>query len=237
MALTLLVAACGDGDSSESTASPPSAPSTTRPTDLAAAPPPTKAAWAPGAEVAVYPERGAPSPSALLESPNPAGAPLVFGVLEDHGRWLRVQLPTRPNHAEGWLRTADVQVTESDFAVKVDLSDRWITVTQDGVLVREEPVAIGAPETPTPLGRFFFVELHGPLDAGSPYGSYAFGVSAFSDVLMEFNGGPGQIAVHGNGQPSTVGQAVSNGCIRLPDSSIAWMAETVPVGTPVEFVE
>jgi lipoprotein-anchoring transpeptidase ErfK/SrfK len=54
---------------------------------------------------------------------------------------------------------------------------------------------------------------------------------------MEFNGGPGQIAVHGNGQPSTVGQAVSNGCIRLPDSSISWMAETVPVGTPVEFVE
>ena len=51
-------------------------------------------------------------------------------------------------------------------------------------------------------------------------------------MLKSFNGGPGQIAVHGNGQMNTVGQNVSNGCIRVFNDVILQIAKAVPLGTP-----
>jgi hypothetical protein len=40
-------------------------------------------------------------------------------------------------------------------------------------------------------------------------------------------------ALHGTNQPSSIGQSVSHGCIRLRNEDIAKLYETVPVGTPV----
>ena len=50
---------------------------------------------------------------------------------------------------------------------------------------------------------------------GGPYGTYAFGLSGRSNVLTEFAGGDGQIAIHGTNQPQLVGTASSHGCIRV----------------------
>ena len=52
-------------------------------------------------------------------------------------------------------------------------------------------------------------------------------------MLFEFNGGPGQLAVHGTNNPSQVGQDISNGCIRVPNDIIVQIADQVPLGTPV----
>jgi lipoprotein-anchoring transpeptidase ErfK/SrfK len=95
-------------------------------------------------------------------------------------------------------------------------------------------VAVGKPETPTPLGKFYVTD---PVDLQSrpngAYGAYALGLSAYSEVLKTFNGGPGQIAIHGNGQPDTIGHDVSNGCIRVVNDQILAIAKAVPLGTPV----
>ena len=40
-------------------------------------------------------------------------------------------------------------------------------------------------------------------------------------------------ALHGTNQPSSIGQAVSHGCVRLRNEDIARLYEMVPVGTPV----
>jgi hypothetical protein len=40
-------------------------------------------------------------------------------------------------------------------------------------------------------------------------------------------------ALHGTNQPSSIGQSVSHGCIRLRNEDIAKLYEAVPVGTPV----
>jgi lipoprotein-anchoring transpeptidase ErfK/SrfK len=52
-------------------------------------------------------------------------------------------------------------------------------------------------------------------------------------VLTSFNGGPGQIAVHGTPYADQVGQDLSNGCVRVPNPLILQIAKLVPLGTPV----
>ena len=39
--------------------------------------------------------------------------------------------------------------------------------------------------------------------------------------------------IHGTDDPSSVGRAVTHGCIRLADADIAWLFRHIPVGTPV----
>jgi len=88
------------------------------------------------------------------------------------------------------------------------------------------------PSTPTPQGRFF-VEESVRMPAGKPGGPFALALSARSNVLQEFEGGPGQIALHGpanlGGRPGT---AASRGCVRLANSNIRWMAGRITPGVP-----
>jgi lipoprotein-anchoring transpeptidase ErfK/SrfK len=58
------------------------------------------------------------------------------------------------------------------------------------------------------------------------------GISAFSPVLTGWaQGGP--IAIHGTNRPSSIGTAVSNGCIRLPNRVLKRVFRTAYAGTPV----
>ena len=105
---------------------------------------------------------------------------------------------------------------------------------KDGAEVLESGTVNGAPRTPTPPGTYYITD---PVDLRSSpnggYGAYALGISGFSEVLFEFNGGPGQLAVHGTPDPSQVGSDISNGCIRVPNDIIVEIAKQAPLGTPV----
>ena len=103
-------------------------------------------------------------------------------------------------------------------------------------MIRTFPIAVGKPSTPTPVGHFFITELLKQPDPGGVYGPYAFGTSAYSDVLMHFgNGGNGQIGIHGTDQPWVIGTSASHGCIRLYNRDIAWLSQHIPIGTPVRI--
>ena len=101
--------------------------------------------------------------------------------------------------------------------------------------LRTGVIGTGENETPTPPGRYYFTELLQPPDPDGDYGVYAFGLSGFSESLETFAGGPGQLAVHGTNDESALGQQVSHGCVRVSNEDITWMAENLPVGTPVEI--
>jgi lipoprotein-anchoring transpeptidase ErfK/SrfK len=99
--------------------------------------------------------------------------------------------------------------------------------------VRSFAAIVGKPSTPTPHGRFF-VEESIRMPPGSAGGPFALALSARSDVLQEFEGGPGQIALHGVAQlGGTPGTAVSHGCVRLEGPDIRWMAAHIAPGVPV----
>ena len=95
------------------------------------------------------------------------------------------------------------------------------------------PIGEGRSVLPTPKGTYFIVDLLKQPNAAGEYGPYAFGLSAFSDVLQTFGGGPGEIGIHGTDVPSSVGASVSHGCIRVTDSTITELAHLLPLGTKV----
>jgi lipoprotein-anchoring transpeptidase ErfK/SrfK len=195
-------------------------------------------AQAKGSQVEVFEAPDAPQPIHVLDNPNENGAPLVFLVEgQDHsGEWLPVNLPVRPNGSTGYVRAADVDVVSNDYRVKVELAAHRLTVTRGTETVLEAPIGVGTQETPTPGGVYYIKELLQPPDPNGAYGAYAYGLSGFSNVLEEFNGGDGVIGVHGTNDPSSIGQDVSHGCIRVTNDVITEMSGYLPLGTPVEII-
>ncbi len=166
------------------------------------------------------------------------GVPTVFGVLavvRDRScepTWYRVQLPIRPNGATGYVSADDVLLLAVRTRIEVDLSERRIEFFRDGRRVLRVTAGVGSEATPTPTGRYYVNQRLLAPDPAGPFGPGAIGISAFSPVLTNWaQGGP--IAIHGTNDPSSVGQAVTNGCLRIPNRLLLRMYETNPEGTPV----
>lgn len=104
---------------------------------------------------------------------------------------------------------------------------------RDGLVRRHFRAVVGKPSTPTPRGVFFVEEALAlfSYEAGSPF---ALATSARSNALQEFDGGPGQIALHGTDNlTGALGTAVSHGCIRLSTRAITWLARRIGAGVPL----
>ena len=175
------------------------------------------------------------SPVVELDNPRTSGAPLVLQVLDATAEpgWLKVLLPVRPNGTAGWVRVDDVSLTRNPWRMAIDVSDFELVVWRHDVVVVETTVAIGTGATPTPIGSFYLTDLVQPRDPNGPYGSYAFGLSGFSETLTEFNGGDGAIGIHGTDDPSSLGTTVSHGCVRVDNAVIEELVGLLPLGTPV----
>ena len=164
---------------------------------------------------------------------------LVLDSLKLEGRlWLKVQLPVRPNQAAGWIPAERARVTSTPWRVEVSLRRRTVTVLRRGRVARRFGAVIGAPGTPTPVGRFAVSEPIPQANAGGFIGPWALHLTAFSDVLDDFGGGPGRIAIHGRGGASLsdpLGTARSHGCIRVDNAQVRFLARVAVPGTPVRI--
>ncbi len=147
--------------------------------------------------------------------------------------WVEVRLPGRPNSGTGWISTDGTVPSWTPWRLSVDLSRRLLTVDERGRVIRQFPAIVGKPSTPTPSGRFF-IEEDLSLSTGAAGAPFALATSARSDILQEFDGGPGQIAIHGIANlPGAIGTASSHGCIRLDASDITWLAKRIGPGVPL----
>jgi lipoprotein-anchoring transpeptidase ErfK/SrfK len=164
--------------------------------------------------------------------------PTIFsirGVVVDAGcrpRSYLVQIPKRPNGVTVWVPARQVTVEKVSTRIVVDLSEKEVTLYKAGKRVLTSRAAIGAPATPTPTGRFYVNQRLIPADKRGPFGPGAIGVSAFSDVLTGWTQG-GPIAIHGTNAPWSIGKAVSNGCIRIPNAVLRKLFDQTLSGTPV----
>jgi hypothetical protein len=166
------------------------------------------------------------------------GAATVFGVTHEildrrcATAWYRVKLPTWPNGSEGYVRSGDVSIVRLNTRIVVDLSARRLTFFRDGRPVMRTPVAVGAPTTPTPTGRFYVDQRLIPGDPNGPWGPGALGISAHSEVLRDWaQGGP--IAIHGTNAPWSIGKAASHGCVRVDNAVLRKLFAAAGAGTPV----
>ena len=196
---------------------------------------PLRSATTKGGDVAVYVAPDANSaPSTTLSAQTEYTLPRSFLAFDQYQDWLHVYLPTRPNSSTGWIKESDVSVSPPlEYQIKVSLADHKVTLLHNGVVELEAPAAIGTAEDPTPTGTFYYTD---PLDLanqpGTGYGVFAIGLSGHSNTLSEFNGGDGQIAIHGTDDEGTIGQDVSHGCVRVANDIILKLAK-LPLGTPV----
>jgi lipoprotein-anchoring transpeptidase ErfK/SrfK len=160
--------------------------------------------------------------------------PVLQITVNRHGQhWLRVRLPGRPNSSTGWIERAGTQPDSTSWNIQINRAARRVWIYHHGKLATSFSAVVGKPSTPTPKGHFF-VEETVIMPTSEPGGPYALATSARSNVLQEFDGGPGQIAIHGrDGLGGTPGQAESHGCIRLMTANIDWLIARITPGTPV----
>lgn len=158
----------------------------------------------------------------------------VIGRRTRGGRsWVHVRLPGRPSGHTGWIRGDQTRRGDTPWRLSVRLSSRTLTVYHRGEAIRRFRAIVGKPSTPTPRGHFFIEEALAlwPSAAGGPF---ALATSARSSVLQEFEGGPGQIALHGtNNLSGSLGTAASHGCVRLSSRAITWIAHRIGGGIPL----
>ena len=93
-----------------------------------------------------------------------------------------------------------------------------------------------SPQNPTPQGLFALSEIVPQSNPRGFYGPFILTLSAHSDRLSDFDGGQGQVAIHGTNLPGLLGGAVSHGCVRMPNTGIKKVAKLVPPGAPVEIL-
>lgn len=192
--------------------------------------------------------RAAPDPDAevvaTLENPRPLATdppvsiPLVMLVADTADDWLQVYLPIRPNGSTGWIEADQVATSTHLWRIEALIEDFRLRVLYDGEEVFATDIGVARDNAPTPGGLYYTTELVAPPDPDTVYGTYAYGLSGFSEVFETFDGGPGQLGVHGTNEPELIGQAVSAGCIRLRNEDIDYLVETLqlPLGVPVDII-
>jgi lipoprotein-anchoring transpeptidase ErfK/SrfK len=256
LAVVILVSACGGTELLDAPATTlPAPPSTTT-----SAPPETTTTPAPdnrpvysglnteslpdemtlvamiGSDTPVYDSIGNLESSMTLSAETILGTPTVLEVVDGPNEgWALVRLPVRPNGSVGWIETDDAEIYVVEGRVVVDLSDKSLTYYENGEEVLSTTVAIGTSRNPTPVGEFFVTDNVTLADPNSPWGPHAFGISARSETITEYNGGDGIIGIHGTNKPGSIGKAASLGCVRVPNEVITELHGIIPIGTPVEI--
>jgi len=165
----------------------------------------------------------------------PDATPLVFLVESQQSDWYQVYLPVRPNGSTGWVPGSQVQLSGTDYALDVYLTDHTLVLSKGGEEKERFPLGVGRSDRPTPGGVYYLRELLVPPNPADIYGPYAYGLSGYSPVLDSFKGGKAVIGLHGTNDPASIGGDVSSGCLRMNNADVTTLVETyqLPLGTPV----
>jgi lipoprotein-anchoring transpeptidase ErfK/SrfK len=116
----------------------------------------------------------------------------------------------------------DTLMTRATYKITINVAARTLTLYKDGTVFKTYPVAVGKPSTPTPKGTFTIVNK--AYKPGGPFGERWLGLSK------------PHYGIHGTNDPSSIGKAVSNGCIRMQNPAVIEVYNLVPIGTVVTIV-
>ena len=149
--------------------------------------------------------------------------------------WYQVDLPIRPNGVRGWVPAAGLKPYVVRWRMRIDLGERRLIAYEGGRERLRLTIGVGRSGTPTPTGSFYVFERLFLRDRAARTGRARSGLSSFSPVLTGWTRG-GPVAIHGTDDARTVGDAVSNGCVRVRNEQMLRLLREVPAGTPVEIV-
>jgi lipoprotein-anchoring transpeptidase ErfK/SrfK len=160
------------------------------------------------------------------------GSPEVLWVAQRSGRWLGVVSPQAGNNRIGWIPASAASLNRVTWELRVSLSGRKVTVLDNGKVAQRYTVAVGAPGSPTPTGRFAVTDRLLTGNSAGPYGCCILALSAKAPHAIQDWSGGDRIAIHSTPETNTIGEAVSHGCMRLTLAEGRWLINHVPLGTP-----
>jgi lipoprotein-anchoring transpeptidase ErfK/SrfK len=159
-------------------------------------------------------------------------SPRYYAVRKTVGDWVGVMTAERPNNHVAWVPRRNVELVQAPASIHVSLSRRELTVHRGGRVVMSFTVAVGQPDTPTPLGRFSVTDALKP-DRGSPYGCCILALSARQPHIAQGWTGGDRVAIHATPAIQSIGTAASNGCMRATDADMRRLFKTVTLGATV----
>lgn len=121
-------------------------------------------------------------------------------------------------------------------SIVINLPSRMLELYSGDTLVKQYPVAIGKPSTPTPLGEFSILDKEVnptwiPPVLGTPVASGPDNPLGYRWMrFFELYG------IHGTNAPWSIGKVVSNGCIRMIEENVEELFPLVKYGTPVKII-
>jgi lipoprotein-anchoring transpeptidase ErfK/SrfK len=170
-----------------------------------------------------------------LPARTPLGTPTWLWAVATgrYGRWAQVVLPWTPNGRTGWVSLRGRRELRTRIWVQADLSRRRLMLMRGARVLDAFTAAIGAPDSPTPIGRFSVTDPIATGDPSGPYGWYAFGLSGHQPNLPPGWSGGDQLAIHGTNDPASLGTAASAGCLRVSATALGVLKRWLRPGTPV----
>lgn len=105
------------------------------------------------------------------------------------------------------------------YQIDVSVNNRKLILLKDGVQQKQYPIAVGRILYSTPVGNY--IVINKAPNPGGPFGTM------WMSLSKEHYG------IHGTNDPSSIGKAVSRGCIRMYNQDVEELARIIQIGTPV----
>jgi L,D-transpeptidase ErfK/SrfK len=105
------------------------------------------------------------------------------------------------------------------YQIKISLKERKLSLYENNALIQTYPIAIGRILHGTPPGQYVIVNRQ--PNPGGPFGRMWLSLSKK------------HYGIHGTNNPSSIGKAVSLGCVRMYNKDVLQLAYIVPNGTAV----
>ncbi|MBM7649122.1 lipoprotein-anchoring transpeptidase ErfK/SrfK [Bacillus ectoiniformans] len=152
----------------------------------------------------------------------------LYSISEDFRVPLNVLISANPNINPNRIRVGEriyipgIPAAETiPYSIIISLSKRTLTLLYNGQVRKVYPIAVGKMLTQTPLGEY--VIINKAPNPGGPFGTMWMSLSKKS------------YGIHGTDNPSSIGQSVSKGCVRMFNKDVEELARTIPIGTPVSI--
>ncbi|MFF5171809.1 L,D-transpeptidase [Micromonospora sp. NPDC000089] len=189
----------------------------------------------PDRRIAVYDAPGG-RPRALL-APTISDVPLTMPVVAHRVGWTAVLLPSATRRI-GWLPAGGWSTTALRDQVVVERRPHRLTWYRHGRPVHSWKVSLGMPGQDTPLGRTFVLgttpppeEVYGGVDI------FALGAVPDDPDAVPTGLRGAHIGLHSWQDDDTLGEDVTNGCIRLTRTAQRQLLAELSPGTPLIVVD
>lgn len=105
------------------------------------------------------------------------------------------------------------------YSIEISIANRKLVLKENGIIIKTYPIAVGRMLFETPVGNYVIVNRQ--PNPGGPFGAMWLSLSKLS------------YGIHGTNDPSSIGKAVSRGCVRMYNQDVLQLASMVPNGTSV----